>query len=204
MDQSLKQRLVGAIVLISLAVIFLPLVFDGQQQQVNSQDYEYPEQPAMTIKSVDFAPIEQEAQEVIAAIESVDNAKVRQDEQAIEMDGAVSADVVATDTPVAAPTVEQYIQEEKTADAAIRAEPTQPVDLADAWIIQVGAFSSQTNANGLRDKLIGGGYKAYSKKVGTLYKVFVGPEIRKHRLEQQKSALERDFKLKALILKYIP
>ncbi len=37
-----------------------------------------------------------------------------------------------------------------------------------------------------------------------MHKVYVGPEIRRHRLEQQKSALEREFKVKTLILKYIP
>ncbi len=78
------------------------------------------------------------------------------------------------------------------------------MSLADAWIIQVGAFSSRANADGLRDKLIAAGYKAYTKAVSGLYKVYVGPEIRRTRLEQQKSSLERDFKLKALILKYIP
>ena len=33
MDILLKQRLVGAIVLISLAVIFLPMLFTGQGEQ---------------------------------------------------------------------------------------------------------------------------------------------------------------------------
>ena len=41
MDTSLKQRLMGALVLISLAVIFLPLVFDGQQERIRTEQYAY-------------------------------------------------------------------------------------------------------------------------------------------------------------------
>ena len=101
-------------------------------------------------------------------------------------------------------TVERYIEQEKEVDRAIEDSTSNTVSLADAWILQVGAFSSQANANGLRDKLNAAGYKAYTKSVGGLFKVYVGPEIRRHRLEQQKSSLERDFKVKTLILKYIP
>lgn len=203
MDQSLKQRLVGAIVLISLAVIFLPLVFDGQQQRVNSQDYEYPEEPAMTIKAADFEPIKAEAESVIAEVEAVEAAKARQDEETLKNPSPEAGDPVAA-TQEEPATVAEYVAAEKEVDRKVRSEPEAPIDLADAWIMQVGAFSSQANANGLRDKLIATGYKAYSKKVGALYKVYVGPEIRKHRLEQQKNNLERDYKVKALILKYIP
>ncbi|AUM11201.1 SPOR domain-containing protein [Ketobacter alkanivorans] len=203
MDQSLKQRLVGAIVLISLAVIFLPLVFDGQQQRVNSKDYEYPEQPAMTIEAVDFSPIEEEAREVIAAVEAVSEAKAQQAAQSSEAEVQQDA-VAAAQASSSQATVEDYIEQEKAADQAIRAAPQDPLELADAWIIQVGAFSSKANADGLRDKLIAADYKAYSKKVGALYKVYVGPEIRKYRLDQQKIALERDYQVKTLILKYIP
>ena len=82
------------------------------------------------------------------------------------------------------------------------------MDLADAWIIQVGAFSSQPNADGLRDKLKANGYPAFVKPVkvaaGSLFKVYVGPEIRRQRADQQKLELEQKFQLKALILKYIP
>jgi len=122
LDQSLKQRLVGAIVLISLAVIFLPLVFDGQQQRVNSKDYEYPEQPAMTIEAVDFSPIEEEAREVIAAVEAVSEAKAQQAAQSSEAE--VQQDVVAAaQASSSQATVEDYIEQEKAVDQAIHAAP---------------------------------------------------------------------------------
>lgn len=201
MDQSLKQRLVGAIVLISLAVIFLPLVFDGQQQQVNSEDYAYPEQPAMTIQSREFKTIEDEAAGVIEQIEQVEASKDAEEIRSTEQYAVDQDEPAETPEPR---TVEQFIEQEKVADRAVRDAAERTVDLADAWVIQVGAFSSQTNANSLRDKLNAANFKAYTKTIGGLHKVYVGPEIRRYRLEQQKSSLEQDFKVKTLILKYIP
>lgn len=208
MDQSLKQRLVGAVVLVSLAIIFLPLVFDGQQERIKSEDYVYPDQPSMTIQSTDFAAIEDEAKQVLDQIGQVEADKQEQDRpsdaqpnQGPEPGEEPGQNGVEEAAPA---TVKQYVEQEKTTDLAIEDSPDNTVPIADAWIIQVGAFSSQTNANGLRDKLIAAGYKAYSKPVGALFKVYVGPEIRRYRLEQQKTSLEREFKVKTLILKYIP
>ena len=201
MDQNLKQRLVGAIVLISLAVIFLPLVFDGQQQRVNSADYAYPEQPAMTIQAQDFSTLEDEARSVIAQVEQTEARKAAEETRSTETFSAEPD--AAPKTPESLP-VEDYIAQEQEVDRAIQNAADNRVDLAEAWVIQAGAFSSQENANRLRDKLNDAGYKAYTKAVAGLHKVYVGPEIRRHRLEQQKTALERDFKLNTLILKYIP
>lgn len=201
MDQSLKQRLVGALVLASLAVIFLPLVFDGQQQRVDATEYEYPDQPAMTIQSLDFSSLEHEADQLSQEIGQIEAAKQKQASSESEVGPA--ADTVSVSDSGSSP-IEDFIQKEREIDKAVQQSADNSVTLADAWIIQVGAFSSSNNADGLRDKLLAGGYKAYTRKVGGLFKVYVGPEIRRHRLEQQKSALEREYDVKTLILKYIP
>lgn len=222
MEQNLKQRLVGALVLISLAVIFLPLVFDGQQQRIDTTQYAIPEQPALTLKAVDIEPLEQQAAEELAVVNTITQQKQEQEEQAATQmpADAISnipaaqpqspvAPAPATPTTQPASPVATYIEQEKKIDQALQtAPPGQTVDLAEAWIIQVGAFSSQPNADGLRDKLKANGYPAFVKPVkvasGSLFKVYVGPEIRRHRVDQQKLELEQKYQLKALILKYIP
>ena len=150
MDQNLKQRLVGAIVLISLAVIFLPLVFDGQQQRVNSADYAYPEQPAMTIQAQDFSTLEDEARSVIAQVEQTEARKAAEETRSTETFSAEPD--AAPKTPESLP-VEDYIAQEQEVDRAIQNAADNRVDLAEAWIIQVGAFSSQENANLRRSML---------------------------------------------------
>ncbi|HVL02410.1 MAG TPA: SPOR domain-containing protein [Dongiaceae bacterium] len=240
MEQNLKQRLVGALVLISLAVIFLPLVFDRQQQRIDTEPYSIPEKPALTLKSVDIEPLEQTAQEDLAKVTAVAKEKQEQEEAAVQMqvDAEATSPEAANQTspqtpaqtpaqpatqstataaksnppvPKAGPSPEvaAYIEQEKKVDQALQTAPqSQTVNLADAWIIQVGAFSSQPNAEGLRDKLKAGGYPAFVKPIkvasGQMFKVYVGPEIRRHMVDQQKQQLEQKYQLKALILKYIP
>lgn len=210
MEQNLKQRLVGALVLMSLAVIFLPLAFDRQQQDIDPAEYAIPEKPAITIVAPDVEPVEKAIQKEYAPIAQVAHAKQEQAEAmpAEPAPAPVSAEpAVAQASP--AEQTRQYLEQEKAADAALQGKPVSAaVDLADAWVIQVGAFSSDANARRLQDTLKNAGYVAFVKSAkgssGTLYKVYVGPEIRRAELERQKSALERQHNLKTLILKYIP
>ena len=207
MEQTLKQRLVGALVLISLAVIFLPLVFDRQQQRIDTAAYSIPEKPAITITAPDLEQVEQEAREQLAEVNQVVENKAAQTEAALPDSGALPDSSTEAADPVAQTRV--YLEQEKQVDAALQGQPvTTPVPLADAWIIQVGAFASEPNARSLRDKLKGSGYAAFIKSAagakGPIYKVYVGPEIRRAQLEQQKVELERKFNLKTLILKYVP
>ena len=51
MDILLKQRLVGAIVLISLAVIFLPMLFTGPDEEEQKFESSIPAEPVYEIKS---------------------------------------------------------------------------------------------------------------------------------------------------------
>lgn len=51
MKQHLKQRLLGATVIVSLAVIFLPVVFDGDgYRQLSKVDIDVPERPHISFE----------------------------------------------------------------------------------------------------------------------------------------------------------
>jgi len=214
LEQNLKQRLVGAVVLISLAVIFLPLVFDGQQQRIDTTPYAIPEKPVISIVAPDIKPLEQEVAEHVEAVAAVDGEKAAQDAGGDAFDHQPDSVVPPVESPVVAAAspdlaTEAYLAQEKKVDEQLQGKPVeQAVDLAEAWMIQVGAFSSRDNAMGLQDKLKASGYPAFLRTSkgasSTLYKVYVGPEIRRAQLESQKAELEAKFKLKALILKYIP
>ena len=52
MDQALKQRLVGATILIALAVIFLPLLLDGEGADgQRTQPIEIPDRPEVEFQT---------------------------------------------------------------------------------------------------------------------------------------------------------
>lgn len=215
MEQNLKQRLVGALVLISLAVIFLPLVFDGQQQRIDTTPYTIPEKPVITITAPDVAPLEEAAKTQYREIAEVAAAKQAQDDASATMmtsdPPSDAAEVSVPEEPAAASSQQtaKYLEQEKAVDDGLKGKPVSTtVPLSDAWVIQVGAFSSEANAKGLQAKLSSAGYPAFvkgTKSAGaTLYKVYVGPEIRRAQMDRQKIELERKYNLKTLILKYIP
>ncbi|MEZ5504863.1 MAG: SPOR domain-containing protein [Gammaproteobacteria bacterium] len=201
-------------VLISLAVIFLPLVFDGQQQRIDTAPYAIPEKPVISIVAPDVKPLEQAVAEHVQAVSAVQADKAAQESQGDQFDHQPVSVAPSEESPAVASAspdkaTEAYLVQEKKVDQELQGKPVeQTVDLAEAWMIQVGAFSSRDNAMGLQDKLKASGYPAFvrtSKGASSiLYKVYVGPEIRRAHLESQKAELEAKFKLKALILKYIP
>jgi len=80
--------------------------------------------------------------------------------------------------------------------------------LADAWTIQLGAFTSKSNAAGLKSKLMKKSYPVYlienATKGKTVYRVYVGPEIRKNRIVDIQKALKKEFKLDGIVKPYTP
>lgn len=235
MDQTLKQRLTGAVVIISLAVIFLPLILDGQEPAVEAGSYEPPPQPAISIQRIDgdkvkahadavsrhFSAIAAEkkvqAEQAAAGLaRAVNDPEANDQQQSGETAAAPSSEAEEAGPPVPAAaagsvasapieSAEAYLDgEERQATLRRQQEAAPPVELADSWIVQVGAFSDLANARNLRDKLVAAGYKVYTRKAGEVYRVYVGPEVRRYRLESKVADLEARLGSKVLIMKYIP
>ncbi len=77
--------------------------------------------------------------------------------------------------------------------------------LLNAWALQVGSFSDYDNARILRDKLRAESYAAYidvKKTPGKkIWRVRIGPELDKRRLEKLKKRLLKQRKIKAMVVK---
>jgi len=71
-----------------------------------------------------------------------------------------------------------------------------------AWTLQLASFKDEANARALRKQLLKAGHKVYSRKNGSLVKVYVGPEINKQRLEALKQGLKKDFGLDGLLVRF--
>lgn len=199
MDDHLKQRLVGALVLLSAAVIFLPIVFDGRDQQTTYTDIQIPEEPVVTLDV-------EEPELDVAAFNEVK-------EQVEKERAAIAPPEETLDQPVEV--LEQPKEAAKAAKAdiaAITAESKQPKvgveRLAENYTVQLAAFSSKANAQKLHERLINKNYKAYIQKgtsgSKTVYRVFVGPQLRKNRAVLIADALNKEFKLKGMVVRYAP
>ncbi|MDH3526395.1 MAG: SPOR domain-containing protein [Gammaproteobacteria bacterium] len=189
MDQKLKQRLVGAVVLISLAVIFIPIILEGPDDEWSPRTQGMPEPPKIDYRAEIELPLSDSGpspQQLPAIVEPV----------AEQADAPESvADQSVPEPPAVVP--------EPMAPAPAPAAAT--VVPADAWVIQVGSFSLQPNAGGLRDRLRRAGFPVFlqDKKTAsgnTTYRVLVGPLDDRAAAEKLHQRLIREQQLKGLVV----
>lgn len=156
-----RRRLVGAIALVLLVVVFLPMFLDNEPKPLN-QDI------AITIPPVP----DPEASPLPAIPEPApDPEPVVEDEPPpapVEPKPVVKAEPNPP-TPVQKPVV--------SAPKPVVSAPKPAV--TEGFVVQLGAFSSSANATTLKNKLIENKFKAYTEVIsspaGTRTRVRVGP-----------------------------
>ncbi len=217
MEEGLKQRLVGALVLLMLAIIFLPLVLDGRDEDHDEIVYRAPQEPVIQITHKGSGNVERRLEQAKAQL-VVDRTPKLDDEG---VDGEEPIKVVQEPAPKIkqkAVSVAQQSNIDQTRVQFVKAlaenkeakkAPVQSkMALADAWTVQVAAFSKLENAKVLQSKLISKSYMAYivsnGDKAKRLHRVFVGPELRKNRARIIQQALKKEFKLAGMIKTYNP
>ncbi|MGB5607375.1 MAG: SPOR domain-containing protein [Gammaproteobacteria bacterium] len=207
MEQILKQRLVGAIVLISLAVIFIPIILEGPDDEWMPRSHTIPEPPQMDYGAAFELPVpagetavvnpEPLPEEVEAAVE-VEGEAVEAVPFPEPTEGVPAAPVVA-ETPV---------PQAAEATAAPPPDTSLPADAAElpsgGWVIQVGSFSSEGNASGLRERLSVSGYAALVQDVTIgqrrTYRVVVGPLEDRADADQMRDRLEHEMQLRGIVV----
>jgi DedD protein len=183
----MKQRLVGAVVLVSLAVIFIPMLLDGDEQGgMPMFGSNIPERPDYQFEPLDIPlePVEPVPEEMPQLVEK-------------------------PEPPPASPAGEQSVTE-KPPTAEVKAPAKAPAASPEAeqepvgWVVQVGSFSQSDNALRLRDKLRGKGFTAFVEKLktaeGTVYRVRIGPELKREAAEAQLEKLQRELKMKGIVM----
>lgn len=184
-ENQLKQRIVGAIVLVALAVIFIPMLLSGDRDgDMSIVETNIPAKPEHVdrVKTLDIEPP--------AAPPPAEPVRRRPvDEHTPPQQAAPSG--ATQDTAPPTPT-----RSETQVDA--------PGGDNKAWAVQVGSFSKQSNALGLRDKLRDQGYSTFVEKVSTdngpVYRVRVGPEVRRSKAEELQQELQAKLKLEGLVV----
>ncbi len=171
-EQGLKERLTGAIVLMVAAVIFVPWLLDGPEQA----------QSAMERRNLEL-PVA--ASSTGKATQSVTEPPATQSKP--------PRDELATETAKATPPA---VREQAAAQAVEAPTKTVPPDPLSAWAVQVGSFTSQDNAERLSATLKGRGYRAFVTRANeqgkTFYRVRVGPEQERSRAEALARRLQNE------------
>ncbi len=205
MNTALQNRLVGTILVVALAVIFLPDLLDGQKQVQQDIQINIPKPPAPlathSLREVNIENIKQQAALPVVVEDIIaDDTDVVSDSGTgigTDSDTQVTPEI---DTAVATPLPENS----KTNLTASLENQTQRLQAdpqeSAGWVIQLGSFRHQKNVRELFDILEKAGYRTFSRPVetpsGILTKVFVGPEIDQEKLKAALPHLNEITKLK--------
>lgn len=198
MNQGAKQRIVGTVVLLALALIFLPIIFDGQGSYQADLTSRIPEAPIISV----LPEPTQTRPEIIA--DNLDPADAVTAEVADDSgDAAITEPTTDVDQPIQEDTVQISTSE------AVFTRETIAFDSAGlplSWSVRLGSFSNSENARKLLDRLLAAGYKAYERQLASgqreLTAVFVGPWIDRQVVDNYQKQLQEEFQLAGIVVRY--
>ena len=180
MDNSLKQRLVGALVLTAIAVIFLPSLFTREERVVVDTTSLIP--PAPDLKPV----VIPEPDKTEKRPEKITPAPAP--EQAFQPKEEASPNPVVIE--------------------AAEAPSLDTTGLPKAWTVQVASFTEPERAEKLRNKLLADDYRAYSRALktdkGEVTRIFIGPQISRQSALEVKIEIDKALSVNSLVLKFQP
>lgn len=207
----LKQRVIGAVVLVSLAVIFVPMLFDEPHTERSSRVIDIPEQPPFP--EVETPPVLDEAAPSYRLEERALDVVVEQPTPDSELAPAQREEVTppapslsATDSqpePLESPAPEPA-QPEPDSEPAQETESAEFTrSLEGAWVVQLGSFGNADNARRLRDNVREKGYDSHIQRIErgdtTFTRVFSGPFTEKSDAEKAKKTLDAEFGVNGLV-----
>ena len=189
MDEGLKKRLLGAAVLASLAVIFVPMLIE--EPPTNRQELrEIP--PAPERKDFASSMLREEVvrpQPVRVDIPAVTPSSVADTSAPVS---TVAAPPQPEPTPEPQPAAPEPAQPAAQEQETVGDTPQPEVDTRTgltAWVVQVGSFSNRDNADRLIAKLREAGFQTADAEQVELrgdkrYRVRVGPMVEKAKAER--------------------
>ena len=96
----------------------------------------------------------------------------------------------------------------KVPPSTVAEMPLNTQGLPDAWIVQVGSFSTKEAANKICDDLQADGLKAYVRTVpngsASISRVFIGPKLDKAQALAIKAQIDKRFKVNAMVKHFQP
>lgn len=200
MDNLVKQRLVGALILVALAVVFWPIIFVPGTERGGDLRVVVPQAPPVDLTPLpepDSLGLRTGQRSTAQGAEVLDVPFPAEDE---------SSDVEPAGLPVSAVTMPVADLD----DARNRLEsPAMDEDgLPIAYSLQVATMGDKARAESLRDELVSAGYKGYVKRMRrddrVLYRVLVGPRYSKDELLPVKGAVDKTWRVESLIIRYLP
>ncbi len=173
MDRSLKERIIGAVVLVVFAVMVVPVFLDGPstKTEIITESVSLPGQNGQTRK-IQTIVLERDRTEPVPVSVSVSG-------NTSGADNKPAVIHVKKDQPVAARSL---------GTGPVKSEPkavgntklVQAISPTGMWAVQLGSFSNQANADRLAADLRQQGFAAFlsqsQTESGPLHRVRIGPQ----------------------------
>lgn len=175
----MKPRLLGAVIILAIASIALPVLFQNPVKYPDVPDFVIPPEPAMPDLSSAKVPEQYEA------------LKKRLKENPVEQKVDKSA---------------EFEQDNQNADEGLTFN-LDTDKLPVAWSIRLATFKNYDNASSLRQKLREAGFKVYTRRSsnssGDWVQVLVGPVLGRAEVEKLKLNLSKRYKLEGVVTRYM-
>ena len=211
MKDVLKQRLVGALVILALGAIFWPVLFGGDAHRRPDRAGQLPPRPepgppikapaplrnVEPVAAADAIP-EQPPQSFLQSLLPFLQPRPQDASQDALQDASQDA---PRETPPPSPAASPHA-------AAPSPEPAlDNSGIPVAWVLQVAAVGDAAKAEALTRELLAQGYRAYHRPLRRdgqqLHRVLVGPEFDRGKLADIKKTLDARYKV-AAIIRYKP
>ena len=188
METRVKERLIGALILIALIVLLVPELLTGPHEERRSGTRDGAAVQTYTIDLT--APASQTAPAASRIQQAPPEPAAAPADQPTE---TVRIEAVPEPAP-AQPAPEEANSQKPPAAASTASSASGAAE--SAWAVQLGSFASEANAQRLTNELKAHGYKAFVSRIDsgsrTRYRVRVGPEQERARAENLAARLRHD------------
>lgn len=194
MEKALKERIIGAVVLVTFVVLIVPIFLDGppKEGEIISERVLLPGQEDQDTKTV---VLDRERSEPIPIASS---SSANSDVVAAESTPAVEEPVVEEKPeprPVVAKSTPEPAKVEEPAPEVREEKPQPAASATGMWAVQLGSFSNKENAEKLAADLRKQGYAAFLSQLTTgnrqLHRVRIGPQKDRAAAEEMAARLAR-------------
>ena len=210
MEEGLKQRLVGAVVLVLLAVVFVPMLLDFPREAERVEaDLPAPPEGESGFSSR-VVPLEETHGVAEPAVPEGSGDPVLEQgagdtAASPSADAPPDASLAAESSPPLPEGGDGAPPPDAEAPVAVEAPEEEPGAPA-GWAAQLGSFADRRNAVVLRNRLRAKGYAAFTESAtndqGEVTRVLVGPEPTRDRTISTIESLRRDTGLDAFVVRY--
>jgi DedD protein len=200
MDQNIKNRLVGVIVICALAVVFLPMILDGSGVREDKLEVVIPPQPLVSANP-EFEPQIIELQASADALPELQPRFVDENTSQAQIERTAAAEPEPVEKPLSE-------TKSESAAAKVSADPAPVVRSGgDSWVLQVGSFQDRNKALAQRDQLRKSNIAAvfieqFKIDNRSSFRVRLGPFLNRDQTRVAQNKIKAKHDIDGIIMKY--